>query len=66
MKLGVDLAASVPEVIERSEHSEDLSAWDKSLTCFALSDGASESDNPRARSATHVGKKSGHVPRPVA
>ena len=48
MKLRMDLTASVPKDVERPEQNEDSWAWDKALTCFALSDGASESYDSRA------------------
>ena len=47
MKLRMDLTASVPKDVERPEQNEDSWAWDKALTCFALSDGASESYDSR-------------------
>ncbi len=43
MRLRVDLAASVPKDGERPELNEDTWAQEPGLTCFALSDGASES-----------------------
>ncbi len=43
MRLRVDLAASVPKDGERPELNEDTWAHEPGLTCFALSDGASES-----------------------
>ena len=48
MKLHIDLTASVPKDIERPDQNEDCWALDKTLTCFALSDGASESYDSRA------------------
>lgn len=48
MKLHVDLVASVPKDLERSEQNEDAWAMDETLTRFALSDGASESYDSRA------------------
>ena len=43
MRLRVELAASVPKDSERPELNEDTWAHEPGLTCFALSDGASES-----------------------
>jgi hypothetical protein len=43
VRLRVDLAASVPKDGERPELNEDIWAHEPGLTCFALSDGASES-----------------------
>lgn len=48
MKLHVDLVASVPKDLERSEQNEDVWAMSETLTRFALSDGASESYDSRA------------------
>ena len=43
MRLRQDFAASVPKDLERPELNEDAWACDELLSCYALSDGASES-----------------------
>lgn len=43
MKLRLDFAASIPKDLEQADLNEDNWAASQDLTCFALSDGASES-----------------------
>jgi hypothetical protein len=48
VRLLIDLVASVPKDTERPDLNEDAWAHNEALTCFALSDGASESYDSRA------------------
>lgn len=56
MRLRVDLVASVPKDPERPELNEDAWAPNEALTCFAVSDGASESYDSRAWARLLVAK----------
>lgn len=56
MRLRVDLVASVPKDPERPELNEDAWAPNEALTCFAVSDGASESYDSRAWAQLLVAK----------
>jgi hypothetical protein len=56
VRLRVDLVASVPKDPERPELNEDAWAPNEALTCFALSDGASESYDSRVWAQLLVAK----------
>lgn len=56
MRLQISLFASVPKDFERPELNEDAWAQDEAQTCFALSDGASESYDSRVWAQLLVAK----------
>ena len=56
MKLRLDFAASVPKDLEQADLNEDNWATSLDLTCFALSDGASESYDSKRWSEMLVNK----------
>ena len=60
MKLRLDFAASVPKDLKQADLNEDNWAASPDLTCFALSDGASESYDSKRWSEMLVKKYAGN------